>query len=402
MKKFKFKAVNLEKKKFNGTYLAEDENDLNKKLSEQGLYLIYCKELKNSTPNSFFSLSGKVTSKELSSFCTQFSLLLDSSMEVISCLEILKSQQKNGYFRKVLEIVYEDVKVGVSLGKALEKHKKVFPNFVTSMAYVGEMSSSLNFVFKSLASYIESENKLKSKVKSALMYPSVILVLLFGIVILMMVFVIPTFRDSMSQMNVELPALTVTIYSISDFCVDNWIYLILGLIGFVLLIKLLISTKQGRYYFDKMKINLPFIGKIGKNLVMARLSRGLGLLLKSGMKLVESMEIAKKLAGNKFVEKRFEDAIVGVQSGKSLEDALSEMKIFPNVFLQMVAVAEKSATLDSGMFRIAEYYDEQASGTLSNIATIIQPFMLVIVGLIVAVIFMAVYSPIMSMMTDIA
>ena len=402
MRKFKFKAINLEKKKFSGTYLAESEDDLRIKLSEMDLFLVSSKEVKEGVKNPFASLLGNVSSKELAGFCTQFSILLDSSMEAIDCLNLLKEQQKNSYFKKVLESVCEDVQSGMSIAKAMEKHKKVFPNFVVSMIYVGEMSSSLNVVLKSLADYIESDNKLKAKVKGALIYPTVIMILMLSIIILMMVFVIQTFRTSLGRLEVEMPALTMAIYNISDFFVANWLYVLAVIVGVILLTKLIVSTKKGKYAWDKIKINTPLIKKIARNLATARLARGLGLLLRSGMKLVEGMEIAKKLIGNSYVERKFEKAISDVQEGKALVKALEDMKIFDKVFIQMVGVAEKTATLENGMFRASTYYDEQASATLTNLTNLIQPAMLIIVGIVVAVIFLAVYSPITAMMTGIS
>lgn len=398
MQKYKYKALDINKKHYSGIYLAENEQDLKNQLADINLFLVSCKPIKEKSINSFFTLTGKITQKELASFCNEFSLLLDSSMEIINCLELLKDQQKNSYFRKILLAVYEDVKSGLSLYESFCKHKKAFPNFFLSMVYVGEMSSSLNMVFHNLSEYIDKDVQLKGKVKAALIYPTVILILMFGVVILMMAFVIPTFKTSMAQLDVELPQITQIIYNMSDFFASNWLYLIVGVVGFIVLCKLINLTKQGKYIWDKIKINIPFISGVTRNLTTARLARGLGLLLKSGMKLVEAMDIAKKLIGNTYVERKFEQAIEKVQSGTTLCTALEEMKIFKPVFLQMVGVAERTATLDDSMFRIAKYFDEQASYTLNNVASMLQPALLLVTGAVVAVIFLAVYSPMTSLM----
>lgn len=398
MQKFKYKAVDINKKKYHGVFLAENEKDLKQKLSDMGLYVLSCTEQKNSSPNAFFTLSGKISTKDLSAFCREFSMLLQSSMEVINCLQLLKVQQKNSYFRKILEIVYFDVQSGVSLTDAFLKHKKAFPQFFISMVYVGEMSSNLETVLLSMAEYLEKDLNLKSKVKSALAYPVVMLVLLLGVVILMMAFVIPTFRNSLSRLDIELPDLTRVIYSISDFFVVNWAYILLSIIGVVVLFRLLIATKKGRIVWDKIKISMPIFGKVSKSISTARLARGLGLLLKSGMKLVEAMEVGKKLVGNKYIEKKFDTAIEQVKSGSTLFDALCNMNIFSDVFLQMVAVSEKTATLDEGMNRAAAYFDNQSQNFLQTATSLIQPILILFIGIVVAVMFMAVYSPIVAMM----
>lgn len=400
MQKYKYKAVDIQGKKYSGIYIAESVSDLENKLSDKGLFLTKSSIVKNSTPNPFFTLTGKVSSKDLSNFCSQFSLLLNSSLEIVDCLELLKVQQKNNYFKQILEMVYQDVKVGQSLADAFEKHKKAFPNFFLSMIYVGEMSCSLPTVLKSLAEYIQHENTLKLKVKGALTYPLVILILMFAIFILMMVFIIPTFRDSMDTLGIELPQLTKSIYGISDFVSAYWMYIFLGIVGVVFLLKLIGKTKKGRYFFDKLKFNIPLVKTITRDLVTARLSRGLALLIQSGMKLVDAMNVAKKLIGNKFVEEKFQNAILDVEKGKSLSQSLKNMNIFPTTFLQMIKVSEKTATLESGMFNTADYFDTIVDNKLTNLTNLIQPILLVIMGVIIAIVFIAVYSPMTAMMQN--
>ncbi len=402
MIKFKYRAIDANKKKFSGIYLAENETILQEKLLEQGLYLLSCKQIKSSTPNAFFTLNGKVTLKDLSAFCRQFALLLSSSLEIINCLELLKAQQSNGFFTKILDNVYEDVRAGMSLAKAFEKHKKVFPNFFTSMLYVGEMSSSLDKVLLSLADYMESDLKLKSKVKSAMIYPIVLIVLMIAVLVLMMAFIIPTFRDSMSRIDIELPQITQAIYSASDFFAQNWTYVFLGIVAFVLLFKGIISIKKGRYVWDLLKLKIPFIKKITINLISARLARGLGLLVNSGMKLVDAMHVARKLLSNTYVEKKFDIAIDRVKSGVPLNKALEEMNVFENVFVHMVAVAEGTATLDTGLMSAGVYYDERSATLLGGITNILQPMIMLLLGVVVAVLFLAVYSPITAMMEGLA
>lgn len=402
MQKFKYKAIDVNKKKYHGVFLAENERDLSLKLSDMGLYLVSYTVSKNSTPNAFFTLNGKISQKELASFCRQFSMLLESSMEVINCLQLLKVQQKNGYFRKILDVVYYDVESGVSLTDAFLKHKKAFPNFFTSMLYVGEMSSNLESVLKSMSEYLENDLKLKTSVKNALVYPVIMLVLMVAVIILMMAFVIPTFRESLSKIDVELPELTKTIYNMSDFFAANWMYILLAIVGVFVLFKLALLTKQGRLFWDKLKINMPLFGKVSRSIATARLARGMSLLLKSGMKLVEAMDVAKKLIGNKYIEQKFEVAIDKVKSGSTLFDALSQMNVFSDVFLQMISVSEKTATLDDGMVRSSTYFDEQSNTFLKNVTNLIQPVLILIIGIVVAIMFMAVYSPITAMMDGLA
>ncbi|MDY0363797.1 MAG: type II secretion system F family protein, partial [Bacilli bacterium] len=247
MKKFKYTAINADKKKFTGTFMAEDEESLREQLILQKLYLVKSRAVSFKPPNAFFSVSGKVKVGELTTFCRQFSIMISSGILAIDCLSVLKSQSYTGYFKKVLEEMHEDVKAGKLISEAMEKHKNAFPEFFRSMTYVGEMSGTLDKVLVSLADYFESDSKLKAKTKSAMVYPIMLLVMLVGVVMLMMIFVIPTFRDSLAALDVEMPALTMTIFNFSEYLIANWMQIFLYVFVIFFLLSMFGKTKKGRY-----------------------------------------------------------------------------------------------------------------------------------------------------------
>ena len=196
MQKYKYTAVNLENKKIKGTFIANDEKDLAEQLAKQSLYLVSSSIYSGNTPSAFFTLgTGKITLPELTSFCRQFAIMLNTHVPLLECLDILKTQSFSGYFRKILEVIYDDVKGGMLLSEALDKHAKVFPDFFRSMTYVGEMSGRLDVVFNALADYYERDASMRQKLKSAMAYPIVLLALTFVIAIAMLVFIIPTMKD---------------------------------------------------------------------------------------------------------------------------------------------------------------------------------------------------------------
>ena len=390
----------MDRKKFTGVYFANDENHLRTLLSEQQLFLISYKAVTDKTPNSFFSLTGKVKMKEITHFCRQLAIMINASIELIHCLDSLKNQNYSKMFKQVLELVYEDVKSGKLLSQAMEKHKKVFPNFFRNMIYVGEMSSSLEKVLQNIADYYENESRTKSKIKSAMMYPLVLFLMTVAILVLMMLVVVPTFKQSLGAMEINMPALTSAIFNLSDFVAKNWMYIFLVLAGVIVFIKIISKTKGGKLFFDTLSIKFPLTKRYQQAKATAVFARAFGMLLQSGMHIVEAMEVTQKILGNKFVEKKFEVATDQVRNGVSLTKALENMQIFPPMLIQMITVGEKTATLDESLLRTCGYFEDELTNALTALTSLLQPVLMLIMGVSIGVIFLAVYSPMLSIMEN--
>ena len=403
MKKFKYVAVNIQKQKISGTFIAEDEKDLAQQLAKQSLFVISSKPYSDKTPSAFFTLgTGKVKLAELTNFCRQFSIMLNTHIPILDSIDILRHQSFSAYFKKILNVIHDDVKGGMVLSQALDKHSKVFPDFFRSMVYIGETSGKLHIVFNSLADYYEKDTMLKRKVKSAMSYPTMLMVMAVAIIALMFVFIIPKFRDSMNKLEVEITGLTKTIYSISDYFVANWRYMILIVIGVILLIFLLLQTEKGKYCYDWLKMKVPFIRTVQRNIVTARFARGLGLLLASGMDLSEAMDAVEVVIGNRYVKKRFRLAAENVRHGMSLSVAFESYKLFPQMMIQMINIGERTATLDEVLNRACDFFDGQVETSMNALISKIQPIMLIIIGGVIATLFIAVYSPMLSIMKNLA
>ena len=403
MQKYKYTAVNLQKQKIKGTFLANDENDLAAQLAKQSLFLISAKVYENDTPSAFFTLSigGAVSLSELTTFCRQFSIMQNTGIAILDSLDILRNQHFSSYFRQLLDVIYADVKSGLLLSDALDKHKKVFPHFFRSMVRVGEVSGKMELVFTSLADYYESDKAIKGKVKSALSYPLMLLAMTVGIVILMMLVVIPTFRTTMTQMDVEITGITKTVYEMSDFVTNYWNFMLLGVVLIGLLIFLILRSERGAYLFDKMKMYIPLVKTIQRNLLTARFARAFGLLLSSGMDLNTAMDTVEVIIGNRYMKKKFHDAAESVRQGMSLTVAFETYKLFPKMMIQMVTIGERTGSLDEVMMRSCSFFDGQVESSLSSMVSKIQPVMLMLMGVIVGTLFIAVYSPMLSIMNGI-
>ena len=403
MPTYKYVAVNLQKKKYRGIFIADDEQDLAVQLTKQNLYLVSASIYKGGTPSAFFTLgTGKVKLNELTTFCRQFAIMISTGIQLLDCIDILKQQPYSAYFKSILQVISEDIKGGAMLSEAIDKHKKVFPEFFCSMVHVGEASGKLDSVFLSLADYYESDAAVKRKVKSALSYPMMLAGMTVAIVILMLAFVVPTFRDSLSQLDVEIAGFTKAVYDISDFILNYWHIMIL----FVILIGggifLFSRTKRGKRIMDVIKIKAPLIGRIQTNLITARFARAFSILLSSGMDLASALDSTSVILGNSYIKKRFDEAAEDIRHGVTLTNAFAKQNIFPQMLIQMLSVGEQTAALEEVLTRSCAFFDDQVETSLNSLTSKIQPAMLIIMGLVIGTLFLAVYSPMLSIMTTLA
>lgn len=401
MHKFKYKAVNIEKRVFTGTFLAESEADLRKLLADQNLFLVKAKVLSDKGPNAFFTVSGKVNMRELTHFCRQFSIMINAGISIVDCLAVLKDQSYSSFFRKVLSIVHEDVLSGLLLSEAMKKHPKVFPDFFYSMTHVGEMSGALDKVFINLADYYETDNRMRKKAKLAMIYPLTLLFMLVAVLAIMMVFVVPTFQESLKKLEVDMPAITTFIFNVSNFVATNWKYIFLIIIAIIVAFYLIKRTPSGRYYWDKLKLHLPLIRTTQISMATSRFARGFGILLSSGMDIVQAMEIISNVIGNKDIEQRFKLAMNDVKRGMSLSMAFTSYKLFPQILVQMISVGEKTGALDEVLLRSCSYFDEQVENAYNALISSIQPIMLLLMGGTIGFVFIAIYAPMLSIMQTI-
>lgn len=400
MEKYKYVAVDVDKKRFRGSFLAESEAHLRQQLAQQNLYLVKCKQVTATTPSAFWSVSGKVKTAELTTFCRQFSIMITSGISIVESVAILKQQSYSSYLKSVLEFVHEDINSGSLLSEAMKKHPNAFPDFFRNMVYVGEMSGSLDSVLSSIADYYESDSKIKSQVKSAMSYPIMLVVMLFAVLILLVVFVIPTFMDSLANLDVPMPALTLALYDISQFFVNNWQIIFLVVLALVVGFLAFRSTATGKYFMDMILVKLPLLRSIQVAMQASRFARCFSLLLASGMDILEALEVVNVILGNQYFEKEFKKIVDDVRQGQSLTNSLNTHKIYPDMLMQMVAVGEKTGQLDSVLSRCCSYFDDQVSATLTSVTGIIQPVVLGVMGGVIGVVFYAVYSPMLSIMQN--
>ena len=400
MKKFKYVATDKDGKTIKGNFVAENETEMKEMLLKAGYFVTSFRQVSSTDLSAFFSLSGKVKVNELAQFCNQFSIMIAAGISIEESIQVASEQSFSRLLKTTLAKVLEDLRQGVLLSDAMAKHPKVFPPFFSSMVFVGESAGCLDRVLVNVAEYYQLEERTKKKVRSALAYPIILLVMLVGVVIVMMAFVIPQFVGAFAKMDVEMPALTMAIFNASLFMKENILYILAFLFVAVVLIWGLNFLPSVKEFSDRLKIKLPIFHRINMAIFTSRFCRSLGLLLASGSDSLSALENLKKTITNRYLKKQFEKVVSNVKMGMSLSSALSsEMGLSP-ILIQMIIVGERTGDLAPIMNRTAPYFDAQAEASLNLITTIVQPAVMLLLGASVAVLFIAIYSPILQMITN--
>ena len=400
LKKFIYTARDLNGKKIKGTFIAENETAMKESLAKSNLYLSSFRQVSNKKPNAFFSVSGKVSINEICTFSKQFAVMISSGISVIDCISILKNQSFTSLLRKTLNKVSEDLSSGLLLSESMKKYPKVFPNFFVSMVYVGETSGKLDSILLSVSEYYERRQKTAKKIKSALTYPFTLLALIVAVLVLLLYFVIPTFINTFEQLNVEMPSLTMFLFNASNFVRVWWKEIIILVFTVFLVIYGIGKTKKGRYFYDWLKLKLPIIKNINMSNFISTFTQSLGLLLSSGLDMVSALSSINKIINNKYLEKKFTEIRQDVEKGMPLSQSLDINLKCSQILIQMILVGERTGKLDHVMLQTFDYFDQQVDSALNLIVVFIQPTILLILGVSIAVIFAAIYMPILTMVTS--
>jgi type IV pilus assembly protein PilC len=339
---------------------------------------------------------ARVKTKELQIFTRQLSTLLNSGIPILQAIDSLSSGRASG-LNLVLKQISADISRGKRLADSLAEHPQVFGRFYINMTRAGEESGNLDQVLSRLAVYIEKSVKLQGKVKGALLYPVVIIIIAGLIVTGLMIFVIPKFQSLFGQMGGKLPGITLVVIGISDFFVARWYILLGGTVAAVMGARSYLATPTGKQMFDSIAIDLPVFGELIQKSSIAKFSRTLSTLLSSGVNIIESMEIAANTTGNYVIERAIQRAKDSITEGKSLTVPLLKEKYIPQMVTQMIGVGEQTGSLDAMLGRIADFYEDEVDVTVGAMTTIIEPLMMVVLGIIVAFIVIAMYLPIFQL-----
>jgi type IV pilus assembly protein PilC len=342
-------------------------------------------------------LQPKVTQKDVILFCRQFSTMIDAGLPIIQCMDILHSQQENPTFKKMLKSIKEQVESGATLADSLKKYPKQFDDLFVNMVAAGEAGGILDTILRRLSAYMEKAAKLKSQVKGALTYPIVTIIIAILVVAVILVFVIPVFQEMFADMGGTLPTPTLVVVAMSEFVKSKIHWMIIGLVIFIWAFKKYYKTEKGRRTVDATVLKLPVFGLLIRKVAVAKFTSTMGTMLSSGVAILEALDIVAKTAGNKTVERAIYTVRSGIAEGRTMADPLAESGVFPPMVCQMISVGESTGALDAMLQKISDFYEEEVDQSVENLTALIEPFMLVFLGVVIGGLVISMYLPVFKM-----
>ena len=356
------------------------------------------KRAKDSKKRSRFpALATRSRPKDLSLATRQLATMIDAGLPIVQCLDILAEQSESKFLRTTIGTIKKDVEGGCTLADALRKHPKIFDDLYVNMVEAGEAGGILNTILNRIALFIEKANRLKKKVKGAMIYPCAIVGVAVIVVAVLMIFVIPVFAELYGSMGKALPAPTQIMINISNWFVAYWYVLVAGIVGISSGTSFYYKTPHGRMKIDRIMLRMPIIGDLLRKVAVARFSQNMALLLSSGVPILDGLAITGRTAGNKVVEKAIMESRISISQGKTVAEPLRESKIFPPLVCQMVAVGENTGGLDTMLKKVAELYEEEVDDAVNNLTAMMEPMIMVVLGVVLGGLVIAMYLPIFQM-----
>ena len=400
---FKYTARNAQGKTVQGTMDVGSQDALVRSLRTQGLLVTSVSEAARKGKSQGIRNWGvKVKLDDLIVFSRQLATMVGAGLPLIESLDVLSQQMENPVLRDVILTVQKDVEAGSTLTNAIEKHPKVFSQLYVSMVKAGEASGMLDGILTQLATYLEKTGALVRKVKGAMVYPSVVSSIAILITIFIMVVIIPKFENIYKSMNVALPFATQVLLGISRLLVHYfWAFLILA-IGGGYAFSRYIKTEKGRLWFDNLKLNMPILGDLFRKVAVAKFTRTLSTLVRSGVNIITALEIVGKTSGNVVIERAVTKTKMSIQEGESISAPLTQTGVFPPMVTRMIAVGERTGALEEMLQKIADFYEEQVDAAVSALTSLIEPILIVFMGVVIGGIVICMYLPIFNLVNAVS
>ena len=342
---------------------------------------------------------GRVKPEYLVVFSRQLATMVDSGIPITSALEVLADQIDDRTFKQILHKIRDDIEAGSSLSEGIARHPRVFSDFFMNMVRAGESSGRLDEILDRVASYLEKVNTLQQKVRASLFYPAFVTVLAMGITSFLLIVIVPKFKEIFTALGGQLPVPTQVLLNLSVFMGRYFVWELAALIALVVGFRTYIGTPAGRYQFDQLTLQVPIIGKLMQRFVIARFARTLSTLVKSGVPILSSLEIVAKTSGNKVVERAVLAARASIKEGENISNPLSHSKVFPSMVTRMIAVGEKTGELEKMLTKIADFYENEVDAAVTPLTSLIEPFVIAILGVVIGGIVLALFMPIFKFST---
>ncbi len=396
MKSYSYVAQDARGKQVKGKANAENEQEFLEKMKERGLFIKDYKEDESSSTRSIY----KFDTKELSFCCRQLSAMLTSGLTLVKAIDILTKEQEKDKARAIWQDIYENVQKGESFSSTLEMHAGSFPDFLISMVGAGESSGSLDVIMTRMSEHYAKENKLKNTVKGAMIYPIILAVLCVVIVIFLFTFIMPTFIDMYEDPS-TMPALTKIMAAMSDFLRTKWIVLIIIAVGAFFGIRYALKVPNLRLKVDRLLIKGPGWGPLITKIYTGRFARTLSSLYSSGIPMVECLQRASAVLGNSYIDQKFEEVVDEVKQGETLSASITRTEIFESMFCSVIYVGEEAGALDSILEKTSDYYEEESDSAVQRLVSMVEPVLLIFMGLIIGMVVVGIYPALYGSMESI-
>ncbi|NCG56244.1 MAG: type II secretion system F family protein [Proteobacteria bacterium] len=409
MKNYDYKSRNPQGKSVTGVIEAETESEAIQELRRRGLTVTSIQgnksfkkkgKLSFSLPNfstSVNSLSKRIPRKEIVPVARQLATMFESGIPLVESLEVIEEQCDNENIKSVLGDIASEVRQGKDFSHALARHPKVFDNIFINMINAGEASGQLNDVLDRLATHMEESEELKGEIKSAMTYPVVSLVMICCISLGLLVFVLPQFRDIFNNLKQEMPTLTEAVMNLSDLAQSNFGLILFSVLGSIIGTRILIKTHRGRRVWDALILRIPVFGPLIQKTIVSRFSGTFATLIRSGVPILGALEIVSKTTGNVHYSEAIEKSAEAVRQGESLGNPLTRTKRFPPMVCRMIAIGERSGSLEQLLEKVSQFYDSEVRTTVKQLTSLIEPFLILFMGGIVGTMVLAMFLPLLKM-----
>jgi type IV pilus assembly protein PilC len=409
MPTYKFEAMSSQGEEVKDTIDAATEEEAQQKIKQMGYFVTRIQEAggqkkggakkkKATGKKKKTFVIGGVSTKMLCTFTRQFSTLQDAGLPVLRSLKILEGQLKPSALKNALIDVVDDVESGSTLSEAFGKHPKCFDRLYINMLKAGEAGGALEVILQRLADFKEKAQTLKRKIIGAMVYPIVVILVAVAILSFILIYIIPKFKKIFADFQMKLPAITELLLDISDFFQTNWYVFPLVIIGLWLMIKLICLFKKGRYGWDWVKLHIPIVGGIIEKTIIARTTRTLGTLVSSGVPILEALSIVKETCNNAVYEHMYQRVYESIREGETIAAPLKESRLVDDMVVNMVDVGEETGELDKMLYKVAEVYEEEVDILVESLISLLEPIMVVFLGVCVGFIVVALFMPMLAIL----
>lgn len=401
MPDYKYKAITNTGKNISGEYTAKSINEVKIMMKENEYYPVKIEEVVKGKEINILEAFNRIKIKDIAVFCRQLYTMLNAGVTIIKSLDILRVQTENKKLRLIMGALYEEVQKGLTFSEALKNHQDTFPELLINMVEAGEVSGNLDIIMDRLATHYEKENKINNKVKGAMVYPIILSIVATVVVIFLLTFVMPTFVSMFEGSGVELPLPTRILLNISSSISDHWYIWALGVAGLAYGCNLGFRSNRVKDFIDYIKFRIPVVKGTTQKVVTSRFTRTLSTLLRSGIPLIEALEVVSKIVGNRIVAQGILGAKEDVKKGLGLAEPIKNLGLFPPMVDSMISIGEESGSLDDILDRTANFYDEEVEVALQKMTTILEPLMIVIMAVVIGAIVIAMVLPMFDMFNTI-